>query len=138
MSLLSFTKKITGQVTPKEKGKKSPVKSAAPTKAAPKSAPAPKNTSSLIGRLGLRPLITEKTVSQNGGANVVAFRAQPGVSKGQVREAIKLHYGITPVSVRTMQMMPKRRVRAQTVGRTTAWKKVYVTLPAGKTIDFTA
>ena len=87
------------------------------------------------GLIGLVPLVTEKTVRSQGAANVVAFRVRPGASKGQIMKAVADRYKVTPTHVRTMQMTPKRRIRGNTVGMTPAWKKAYVTLPAGSSID---
>lgn len=131
MSLLSFTKKIAGRDI-----KKKPKKAAAKkeTKAATSEASIQPATS--FSRVELLPMITEKSVSQQGSNNTVAFRTRPNVSKGQIAAVVLARYGVAPVSVRTMQMMPKRRTRGKTSGQTNAWKKAYVTLPAGKTIDF--
>jgi len=132
MSLLSFTKKITGRAATKPK-----------TKAAAKKTTNQGATKTAVatvmpvhaGLIGLVPLVTEKTVRNQGAANVVAFRVRPGASKGQIMKAVADRYKVTPTRIRTMQMTPKRRTRGNTVGSTPAWKKAYVTLPSGSSID---
>ena len=132
MSLLSFTKRIAGRGA-KKPAKKSKATTVA-TQSEAASAAVPQNVTT-TGMLGLYPLITEKSVNQQGQANIVAFRAVASATKGQIMTAIKERYNVTPLKVRTLQMMPKVRRRGVSVGKTAAWKKVYVSLPAGKTID---
>lgn len=128
MSLLSFTKKIVGQ---------DKTKAASGAKASAKTAETKtKNMMSIMaGQINLTPLVTEKTVATQGGANTVAFRVHLSATKGQVAAAILERYKITPRKIRSMHMQPKQRRRGATTGTTSRWKKVYVTLPAGKTID---
>lgn len=130
MSLLSFTKKIVGQ--DQKKAAKEPAKKAAAKKsAAADIAP----MSPMAGQINLTPLVTEKSVGQQGSLTTVAFRVRLSASKGQVAAAIAERYKVTPRSIRSLHMNPKQRRRGNSTGMTNAWKKVYVTLPAGATID---
>lgn len=136
MSLLSFAKKIAGQ-RPLEAAKKTAAKTTAKqSEAKPKEMAAV--TSLALGTAYLEPLITEKSMMRQGKVNAYAFRVEKTVTKSQVAAAVTARYGIVPTMVRTLMMHPKRRRRGVTVGKTAAWKKAYVTLPAGKTIDLTA
>ncbi len=128
MSLLSFTKKIVGQ---KDKLITAQKKTVTKKKETTSSAPA-----LLAGHIGLVPLVTEKTVS-GSAANSVAFRVHAQATKGQIIAAVVQRYNIRPTRVRTLQSMPKVRRRGASVGLTNSWKKAYVTLPQGKTIDLT-
>lgn len=130
MSLLSFTKRITGRTADK--------KSAAKKTEKPEATSAATVTNLRASAIGLEPIVTEKSVRLQSIGNVVAFRVKPAVTKGQVALAVAERYGVTPTAVRTQAMRGKRRRRGQSLGRTNAWKKVYVTLPAGKTIDIAA
>ena len=65
----------------------------------------------------------------------MAFRVRQSASKGQVAAAVHERYQIRPQSIRSLHVKPKHRRRGNTAGMTNAWKKVYVTLPPGKTID---
>lgn len=136
MSLLSFAKKIAGQKptvavkkTATKTGDKQPEAKSKETAAV---------TPLAVGTAYLEPLITEKSMMRQGKVNAYAFRVEKTVTKGQVAAAVIARYGIVPTMVRTLMMHPKRRRRGVTVGKTAAWKKAYVTLPAGKTIDLTA
>lgn len=130
MSLLSFTKKIVGQGGSKKPPATSPTEQPVEKKAA-SSAP----ISVIAGRINLTPLVTEKSVSAQGSANVVVFKVSATATKGQVAAAISSRYQITPRSIRSLRLKPKVRRRGHTSGLTNVWKKVYVTLPAGQTID---
>ncbi|MEX1997225.1 MAG: 50S ribosomal protein L23 [Candidatus Andersenbacteria bacterium] len=132
MSLLSFTKKIARRGS-QDSRRPTSKKVAKPTPGRAKADTLQRATSS--GRLGLVPLVTEKSVAQQANS-VVTFRVRPQATKGQVAVAIAERYGVVPVYLRTMQMHSKRRRRGASQGRTNAWKKVYATLPPGKTIDF--
>lgn len=130
MSLLSFTKKIAGQRDQKETAK---TKRAATKTTATTDTPTP--VSLAAGYINLTPLVTEKSVAAQAGANTVAFRVVAHATKGQVAAAIAERYQVVPRSIRSLKVKPKNRRRGNTYGQTNAWKKVYVTLPAGKTID---
>lgn len=130
MSLLTFTKRITGRTADKKAADKKTEKSEAVATASVANLRA--------SAIGLEPIVTEKSVRLQSMGNVVTFRVKPATTKGQVELAVAERYGVTPVAVRTQTMRPKRRRRGQSIGRTNAWKKVYVTLPAGKTIDIAA
>lgn len=129
MSLLSFTKKIIG-ATASSPAKKpvAPKVPAAPSELAT----APRQ---LAGRIGLIPLLTEKSTTAHQQTNTVAFRVVTSATKGQIKAAIVNRYHVTPQAIRTVAVMGKLRRRGATVGLTNAWKKAYVSLPAGKTID---
>ncbi len=75
--------------------------------------------------IGLSPIVTEKSVLMQEN-NVMAFRVNQGVGKGQVEEAVASQYGVKPLSVRLMVVRPKSRRRGNTYGRTRSWKKAYV------------
>lgn len=87
--------------------------------------------------LELIPLITEKSVNRSGAHNTVAFRVALSASKGRIARAVAARYGVKPTKIRTLTAMPKTRRRGVTQGSTVAWKKAYVSLPEGSSIDLT-
>lgn len=138
MSLLSFAKKIAGR---QQAGKKTAVK-VAPQSTKKEVAPAvvaavePKIVHA--GGLGLVPLITEESVVMHGDRQTIAFRVRPTATKPVIRAAVADRFGVEPVSVRILQVRGKARRRGKSSGFSPAWKKAYVTISAGKTIDITA
>ncbi|MAF80767.1 50S ribosomal protein L23 [bacterium] len=132
MSLLSFAKKVAG--TPEKKA--TPAKKAAAKDVAAKKPVKQAEAAPLVtGAIYIEPLITEKSLANDG---VYAFRVRPEASKGQIATSVEARYKVKPKMIRTLIVRPKARRRGATTGSTTSWKKAYVTLPAGKTIDLTA
>lgn len=125
MSLLSFAKKIAGR--------KPAVKKNLPNQEVTTAA----TGSVYTGGLGLVPLITEDSVVFHGDQQTVAFRVRPAATKQAIAASVRGRFGVDPVSVRILRVRGKARRRGQTSGASPAWKKAYVTLPAGKTIDVT-
>jgi len=83
---------------------------------------------------GLR--ITEKAVNL-GDKNVYTFNVDRGVTKFQIRDAIKSLYNVTPVKINIVNKKPSTRT---TGSRTRAFKvkgakKAYVYLKEGDTIN---
>lgn len=122
MSLLSFAKKIVGE--------KQQQKAAATGNKKPSIAKEAEGAA-LYGqwafRIGLAPLVTEKSVALQEH-NVVAFKVRVSATKGQIAMAVREKYNVEPLAVRTVVGHPKRRRRGYTVGMTNQWKKAYVTV----------
>jgi large subunit ribosomal protein L23 len=84
----------------------------------------------------VRPLHTEKSVSNVRDGNTYHFRVHPQATKTQIRHAIEeLFPGRKVRDVRTLWVFGKRRRVGRTVGRTRDWKKAIVKLRAGDSID---
>lgn len=84
----------------------------------------------------LRPMITEKGSSVGDGAGGgVAFRVHTGATKTEIKEAIERIFNVEVKSVRTCNYMGKKKRTSRSVGRRAAFKKAYVTLKEGHTID---
>jgi large subunit ribosomal protein L23 len=129
MSILEFAKKISGRENQRVK----------PTADVTKKNAKKKSTTKiqLAGNIGLYPLITEKAMLVQALGNAVVFRVKESANKKQIAKAVTEKYGVEPVNVRVVIMKPKARRRGRTEGTTKSWKKAYVTLPEGKTIDVT-
>jgi large subunit ribosomal protein L23 len=82
-----------------------------------------------------RPRITEKTALLGSTENSVVFDVHPRANKTEIKQAIEKIFEVKVKAVRTLNYMGKqRRVGAQT-GRRGAWKKAYVSLKEGNSID---
>ena len=145
MGILNFAKKMVGRQegslagAGQDASAKPSKKKAAQPKAAKKAEGVPEQTSAQprvpVGIISLTPVLTEKAVSLQMTSNTYAFTVQPDVTKGQIKQAVQATYKVNPVAIRTVQRAPKVRRRGRTVGATRAWKRAYVTLPEGKSID---
>ena len=85
----------------------------------------------------LRPVVTEKTTQQaafNQYAFVVALKA----NKGQIKKAVEKAFNVTVENVNTVLQKGKtKRFRGRKSFRSD-FKKAYVTLKSGQTIDITS
>lgn len=81
-----------------------------------------------------RPVITEKATILRE-SNQYAFKVDRRANKIQIRQAVESVFGVKVESVRTVSVPPKPKRQGAFTGRTAAWKKAYVTLKEGETID---
>jgi large subunit ribosomal protein L23 len=84
----------------------------------------------------LSPLITEKGTLVNETSNQVVFRVRRDAGKGEIRKAIEGFFKVKVEKVHTVNLLGKRRRSAKGIGKRPDWKKAYVTLAEGQTIDF--
>ena len=102
---------------------------------------------SKISKILVRPIITEKMMQlkekpkRNGEPlNQYAFEVTPSANKLEIKRAIEARYEVKVISVRTLIIKGKQRVRFTKSGRfsgkTKDWKKAMVTIEKDKTLDF--
>lgn len=82
-----------------------------------------------------RPLITEQGMHMVATQNAYPFAVDVRANKIQIRQAIEKLFKVEVESVRTAQRKGKTRRRGRRVGRTPNWKKAYVKLKEGHTIE---
>ncbi len=83
-----------------------------------------------------RPLITEKATELADTQNVYVFEVDRRANRIQVKQAVEKIYGVHVVDVRIVNMKPKRgRWGRRIVVRKPAWKKAYVRLQEGESIQ---
>jgi len=84
----------------------------------------------------IRPVHTEKSVSDIQASNTYHFRVSPSATKSQIRHAIEeLFPGRKVEDVRTLWVRGKKRGPRWRRGVTSTWKKAIVRLRPGDTID---
>mgnify|MGYP001569458755 CR=1 FL=1 len=109
-------------------------------KAAGKAPKKPTNRPMVIGvkDVLLRPRITEKAANLTS-MNVYTFDVRTSANKGEIADAVKKLYKVTPIKIRVVNNHPKlvamRRKRG--FGKTAATRKAYVYLKKGEEIQFT-
>ena len=84
-----------------------------------------------------RPLISEKTMAMRELSNHYAFEVDRRANRHQVKDAVEAVFPnvkVLDVRITNMPAKHKRAARRQVV-RHIAWKKVYVTLAPGGTIQ---
>ena len=84
------------------------------------------------------PLVTEKTSRLADSDNVIAFEVARDANKAQIRRAVETLFKVSVTAVTTVSVKGKSKRFGRTMGKRSDWKKAYVRLADGQTIDFTA
>ena len=84
----------------------------------------------------LSPLITEKGVDKKDNERTLCFEVALAANKTQVKAAVEKLFKVKVAEVRTASFEGKLRRRGRFAGYRSDWKKAYVTLAEGQTIDF--
>jgi len=83
-----------------------------------------------------KPLITEKGALIQQMGNQYCFAVDRRATKIDVKNAIEDLFKVTVTAVKTMLVPGKYKRVGKTTGKTSDWKKAYVTLAEGNRIDF--
>lgn len=90
----------------------------------------------------VKPLVTEKVTDLTEKHNVFCFVVRPEANKLQIQNEVEALYNVKVVSVNTVNYAGKNKSRYTKAGllrgKTNAFKKAYVTLKEGESIDFLA
>lgn len=83
-----------------------------------------------------KPLITEKANLLSEAGNVVSFEVSRTANKIEIKRAIEQAFDVKVKTVNTMQNRGKVKRVGYNFGQRSNWKKAYVTLEEGHSIDF--
>lgn len=83
----------------------------------------------------IRPLVTEKTTSHLGTDRTYAFEVGLTANKHEIAAAIESVYGVKVETVRTIVMRGKAKRFGKHTGKRSNWKKAYITLAQGATLN---
>src|ERR1700747_439303 len=86
----------------------------------------------------IAPHVTEKTSLAMQTHNQYTFRVRRDATKTDIRKAIELMFDVKVAGVQVVNEPGKTRRLGRTHGRTQDWKKAYVSLASGQTIDYEA
>jgi large subunit ribosomal protein L23 len=88
----------------------------------------------------IKPIITEKITKEGETSNRFGFVVDKKANKIQIRKAVEAAYGITVVSINTMNVRPDRSTKytksGMISGKSASYKKAVVQVQEGETIDF--
>jgi large subunit ribosomal protein L23 len=88
----------------------------------------------------IKPIITEKVTEQSEVFNRYGFVVVRSANKIQIKKEIEATYGVNVLKVRTMVYGPKRKTKftksGVVTGKTNAYKKAFVQVAEGESIDF--
>ena len=86
----------------------------------------------------IAPHVTEKTSLAMQNHNQYTFRVRRDATKIDIRKAVELMFDVKVAGVQVVNEPGKQRRFGRIAGRTQDWKKAYVSLAAGQTIDYEA
>ena len=89
-----------------------------------------------LTNLLLAPHITEKTSQNLQLRNQYTFKVRRDATRTEVRAAVELMFAVKVTGVQVVNEPGKARRFGKTPGRTQDWKKAYVKLAAGQSIDY--
>ncbi len=83
----------------------------------------------------IAPVITEKT-SDNAKNNVYTFKVIKKATKPQIKFAIEKAFNVHVKSINTLITKPKDKRVGKYTGKTKTYKKAFVTLKDGESIEY--
>jgi len=86
----------------------------------------------------IAPHVTEKTSLAMQNNNQYTFRVKKNATKTDIKAAVELMFEVKVTGVQVVNEIGKTRRFGKLSGRTQDWKKAYVSLLKGQTIDYEA
>ena len=83
-----------------------------------------------------KPHVTEKTSLGSDSSNTVAIVVDKAANKIEIKQAVENLFKVKVADVRTVTVAGKVKRSGKTYGKRSNWKKAYVTLQEGQSIDF--
>jgi len=110
---------------------------AADKAAAPAVAKAPVQPSERLINLLLAPHVSEKAARAGEKHNQFVFRVRMDATKPEIAKAVELMFSVDVEAVQVVNVGGKKKRFGASLGRRSDWKKAYVSLKSGQTIDLT-
>ena len=90
----------------------------------------------------IKPILTEKANAQQDKLHKYAFKVNPKANKLEIQQAVESFYGVSVTAVNTLVVPGKNKARYTKAGFIKgvkpSYKKAYVTVAEGDTIDLYA
>ena len=83
----------------------------------------------------LAPHVSEKAARLQQDSNQVVFRVRPDADKDEIKRAVELMFEVKVTEVRVANVKGKTKRFGQRFGQRSDWKKAFVRLAEGQTID---
>ena len=88
----------------------------------------------------IEPIVTEPATQLTEKHNRYTFRVSPEANKCHIKDMVEKLYGVKVLNVNTLIVRGKNKSRYTKSGllrgKTNRWKKAFVTVGEGETIDF--
>jgi large subunit ribosomal protein L23 len=85
----------------------------------------------------IQPHVSEKAANVTDKANQYVFRVRSDATKADVKQAVEMMFEVKVDGVNLLNRPGKTRRFKNVAGRRNGFKKAYVSLAAGQSIDFT-
>jgi large subunit ribosomal protein L23 len=85
----------------------------------------------------VQPHVSEKAATLSDKANQYVFRVRDDATKSEVIQAVELMFEVTVEGVNLLNKPGKTRRFKNVAGKRNGYKKAYVRLQTGQSIDFT-
>jgi large subunit ribosomal protein L23 len=82
------------------------------------------------------PHVSEKTVRLQGDANQFVFKVDRGATKAEIKAAVEGLFKVKVDNVRVLNVKGKAKTFRSRQGQRSDWRKAYVKLMPGQSIDF--
>ncbi len=83
-----------------------------------------------------KPHVTEKTSLGSDATNTVAIVVDKDANKIEIKQAVETLFKVKVADIRTVNVAGTVKRFGKTTAKRSNWKKAYVTLQEGQTIDF--
>jgi large subunit ribosomal protein L23 len=83
-----------------------------------------------------KPLVTEKTTLEKDAKNIISFAVSTDANKIEIKNAVEKFFKVEVINVNTINVAGKSKRVGRKIGKRSNWKKAYVTLKEGSTVDF--
>ena len=83
-----------------------------------------------------KPHVTEKTSLGSDSTNTVSVVVDRDANKIEIKQAVETLFKVQVSDVRTVNVAGKMKRFGKTTAKRSNWKKAYVTLQEGQSIDF--
>ncbi|MDX1442836.1 MAG: 50S ribosomal protein L23 [Gammaproteobacteria bacterium] len=81
------------------------------------------------------PHLSEKSTNVMGESNQVVFKVLPNATKSEIKQAVELLFEVDVKNVTTTRVKGKVKRFGLSFGRRSDWKKAYIRLAEGQTIE---
>lgn len=89
-----------------------------------------------LAKIIISPIVSEKSTSVADRDNQVVFRVLKESTKHQIKDAVEKMFNVEVDSVRVLNVNGKVKRFSNSIGHRSDWKKAYVHLKTGHSIDF--
>jgi large subunit ribosomal protein L23 len=89
-----------------------------------------------IHEIIIRPIVTERSARTEATENTYVFQVGEGANKHEIRAAVESFFSVKVEDVRTVRVRGKFKRFGRFYGKRSNWKKAYVKLASGHSINF--